>query len=128
MSNYLILPLISLIIFPIVTITMMVKANQPRNIKWIIPAAFCLAFLAFSIVAISTEGPLGFWANHTQDYWGNQVWLDLLLALGVSWCLLVPKAKELGMKLPLWLLFIACSGSIGMLAMFSRSLYLQNKE
>ena len=101
MSNYLILPLISLLIFPIVTITMMIKTNQSQNIRWIIPATFFVAFLAFSVVAVAAEGPLGFWENHTQDYWGNQVWLDLLLALGVSWCLLVPKAKELGMKLPL---------------------------
>lgn len=128
MSNFLTLPLISLVIFPIVTITVMIKTNQSRNIRWIVPAAFCVAFLVFTVVTVAAEGLLGFWSNHTQDYWGNQVWLDLLLALGISWCLIAPKAKELGMKLPVWLLLIACSGSIGMLAMFSRSLYLQDRE
>ena len=128
MSNFLILPIASLIIFPIVTITVLIKGNDNKNIRWIIPAIFGFAFFAFSLVPVIREGPLGFWANHTQDFWGNQVWLDLLLALGVAWCLLAPKAKSLGMKLPFWLLFISCSGSIGLLAMFSRWLYLIDQD
>ncbi|WP_371398029.1 hypothetical protein [Fretibacter rubidus] len=127
MSNYLILPLVSLLIFPIVTVIMMIKGDQSRNIRWTIPAAFGVAFFAFSLLAVITEGPLGFWANHTQDFWGNQVWLDLLLAIGIAWCALVPKAKTMGMKLPFWLIFIMCSGSIGLLAMFSRWLYLSDQ-
>ena len=128
MSNYLILPLLSLPIFLITTVIVMMKNDTSRNIRWIIPASFGATFFIFSLFTVITEGPLGFWANHTMNFWGNQVWLDLLLAIGIAWCALVPRAKTMGMKLPLWLVFIMCSGSIGLLAMFSRWLYLSDQD
>jgi len=128
MTNFQLIPLAAAAAFPIVTIYVLINGRDGKTIRWVIPALFGLLFFFFSVVTIEREGLLGFWPNHSQGFWGNQVWVDLLLALGIAWCLIVPKAKSLGMKLPLWLLFISCSGSIGLLAMFSRFLYLSDKS
>ena len=92
---------------------------------WLLPAALSLAFLLFSFQAIVSEGLLGFWTEHTRNLWGNQIWLDLLLAVGIGWFLVVPQAKAQGMRLLPWLLLIVCTGCIGFLAMIARMLYLQ---
>jgi len=60
--------------------------------------------------------------------WGNQVWFDLLMALTMAWFLIVSRAKAVDMNLPLWLLFILSTGSIGFSAMLARMLFLQHKK
>ncbi len=105
-----------------------VAAKDDRHIPkmWLLPAALSLLFLLFSIQAIMTEGLFGFWAEHTtRNLWGNQIWLDLLLALGIGWCLIVPQAQAIGMRPIPWFILIVCTGSIGCLAMMARLLYLR---
>jgi len=121
------MPLISAGLFILVTVTILSKNTPPKPSAWHFPALVCFIFTAFSLWTIAAEGPLGFWPNHIQNLWGNQVWFDLLIAIGIGFYLLAPKAKELGMRLPLWLLFICSTGCIGLLAMLSRYLYLQEK-
>lgn len=70
---------------------------------------------------------LGFWTEHTRNLWGNQIWFDLLLATGIGWFLVMPEAKSLGIRPLPWLLLIACTGSIGFLAMIARLLYLRER-
>lgn len=94
--------------------------------KW--PAGLSLAFLAWSLGAAWMEGPLGFWPEHTRHAWGNQIWFDLLLAAGVALAFLVPQARSLGMRPLPWVLAVACTGSIGLLAMTARVLYLKEKQ
>lgn len=122
-----IMPLISAGLFVIITIAIIGKSGTSREKAWVFPAVLSALFAGFSIWAVLAEGPLGFWPNHIQNLWGNQVWFDLLIAIGIGFYLLAPKAKTLGMRLPIWLLFICCSGCIGLLAMLSRYLYLQEK-
>jgi hypothetical protein len=93
--------------------------------SWLLPTALSLVFLLFSLQAIISEGWLGFWTEHTRNLWGNQIWFDLLLAMGIGWFLVVPQAKAQGMRLFPWLMLIICTGSIGFLAMIARMLYLQ---
>jgi hypothetical protein len=93
---------------------------------WLFPAALSLLFLLFSLQTIMTEGLFGFWIEHTtRNLWGNQIWFDLLLAIGIGWFFVVPQAKALGMRPLPWLVLIVCTGSIGFLAMIARLLYLQ---
>jgi hypothetical protein len=92
---------------------------------WPLPAVLSLLFLLFSIQAIMHEGVFGFWTEHTRNFWGNQIWLDLLLAAGIGWFLVVPQAKALGMRSLPWFALIVGTGSIGFLAMMARLLYLQ---
>jgi hypothetical protein len=93
----------------------------------LLPAAASLCFLLFSLHAISAEGMLGFWPEHTRNLWGNQIWIDLLLAVGIGWFLIVPQAKALGMRPLPWLVLVACTGCIGFLAMTARLLYLRDR-
>jgi hypothetical protein len=92
---------------------------------WVFPAAVSGVFLAFSIYAVVSEGPLGFWAEHVRNFWGNQIWFDLLIAASIGWYFMVPKAKEQGMNVLLWMVLIVSSGSIGLTAMLARLLYLR---
>ena len=69
------LALIGLVIFVVIH----ARANEYTSPNaWKLPALMSAAFLAFSVVAVFKEGPVGFWYNHTQNLWGNQVWFDLL--------------------------------------------------
>ena len=106
---------------------MMRDSTENQN-TWLFPAILSVLFAAFSIFVVVRAGLFGFWANHVTGYWGNQIWIDLLLALGMVWALTLPRARAVGMKMPAWLLFIVCSGSIGALAMVARLLFLESRR
>ncbi|MCI5044499.1 MAG: hypothetical protein MRY72_07345 [Aquisalinus sp.] len=111
-------------------ISMVVIALQAENKKtgnWMIPAALSLVFFLYSAITVVQEGLTGFWTEHISDMWGTQIWLDLLLAVGIGFFLLAPQAKTVGMRLFPWLIFIVCTGCIGLLAMLARFLYLKEK-
>lgn len=95
---------------------------------WRVPATLGLAFLAWSVAAAAIEGPTGFWPEHTRNLWGNQIWFDLLLAAGTAFCLLLPRARAVGMNPWPWLALVACTGSIGLLAALSRLLWLEARR
>lgn len=107
-------------------------AAQPVGTRlknaWIFSALLCCLFVAWSLLAMINEGPLGFWVEHKRNLWGNQIFFDLLLAAGTAWTLIMPRAKALGMNVTLWLIFILCTGSIGLLAMLSRLLFLEEQR
>lgn len=96
--------------------------------SWIIPATLSMVFLAFTIYSVVSEGISGPLAEHVRNAWGNQIWLDLLLAIGIAWFLILPESKARGMRPWLWLALIVCTGCIGFLAMLSRLLYLRGRE
>ena len=121
------LPLLAAACYFFFSIYVVVQKGRKEVSKkhlWLFPAALSLCFLAFSLRAVFNEGVFGFWPEHTRNIWGNQIWFDLLLAVGVGWCFAVPKARALGMRLWPWWLFILCTGSIGLLAMVARIFYL----
>lgn len=99
----------------------------PRE-AWRVPAGLSLLFLLWSLAAAIVEGPLGFWPEHVRNMWGNQIWFDLLLAAGVAYALLLPRARAVGMQPWLWLVLVVCSGSIGLLAAVARLLYLESRR
>ena len=120
------LPTIAAVLFLLFTIYIPAKDERRMNNSWIFPATLSLLFLLFSLKAIASEGLSGVWFEHTRDLWGNQIWFDLLLGIGIGWYLIVPQAKSLGMRLYLWLALIVCTGCIGFLAMIARLLYLRD--
>lgn len=95
---------------------------------WWIPAALSAAFAVFSLLTVATEGPLGFWAEHTRNAWGNQIWFDLLLAAAIAWVFIAPRARAQGMHLWPWLAAVVCTGSIGLCAMAARCLFLESRS
>ena len=60
--------------------------------------------------------------------WGNQIWFDLLLAVGIGWFLIVPQAKAQGMRLLPWGIIVLSTGCIGFTAMVARMLYLRERS
>jgi hypothetical protein len=96
--------------------------------KWQIAALFAVGFLAYSLVPIVQEGPVGFVASHTANHWGVQVWLDLVLALCLALFLAAPRARQAGMNPVPWLVLVLCSGSIGLLAFLARLFWLEERN
>lgn len=127
-SLYAELPIVAILLFIGVTLTLAAKPASKRGGSWLVPAAFAAAFLGWSLYTVATEGPVGFWPNHTANAWGNQVWFDLLLAIGTAWALLLPRARAVGMRPLPWLVLIVCSGSIGLLVMVARCKMLESKR
>ena len=112
----------------VANVLVMAKPGTVMKGRWVVPAVISLAFFIFSAVTIVTEGPTGFVTEHTHGFWGNQVWFDLLLAASAMWFLVVPRAREVGMMLPFWLVLIVATGSIGVMAMLSRLMFLQDRR
>jgi len=101
--------------------------SGPLRPVWQVPAVLSAAFLIWTVITIALEGVVAVWQNHTQNFWGNQVWFDLLLAVAIGWTLILPRARAQGMRLGPWLLFICITASIGTLAMLARLIYLEER-
>jgi len=88
-------------------------------------AALAGGFAAFTAVTIFADGVMPLIANHTTNLWGVQVWWDLLISVTIALFLIAPRARAAGMNLPLWVLFVATTASIGLLAMCARLFWLE---
>lgn len=93
----------------------------------ILAAALSAGFAAYTIGTIMTEGVSLVWTNHTTNMWGVQVWWDLLICVVVALFFVAPRARKVGMNLPLWTFFVAATASIGLLAMVSRLFWLERR-
>lgn len=120
------LPLVAGVALLIFMATLSRRSGTGRSV-WMVPAVLSALFLTWSLATVILEGPLGFWTEHTRNMWGNQIWFDLLLAVGVSWLLIVPRARAVKMNLLPWMALILVTGSIGLLAMTSRLLFLEER-
>jgi hypothetical protein len=103
------------------------KENKEEP-SWKVPAIMCIGFWGFTILTVAEEGILGVVPNHNTNLWGNQVWFDLLFSVGLFWGGLSKRAKKLGMPLLPWFTYVVCTASIGGLHMYSRILYLEEKQ
>jgi hypothetical protein len=103
-------------------------ADARMKSAWVFPALLCILFLGWSLYASLSEGPTGFWPEHIRNLWGNQIWFDLLLAVGIGFALILPRAKAQSMRVFPWLVFILLTGCIGFSAMFARLLFLEEKS
>ena len=127
-SLFAVLPAIAIALFIVAALALLLRQDKAQPGNWLVPAGLAALFLGWSLYAVSAEGPFGFWANHTRTAWGNQVWFDLLLAIGCAWALLLPRARAVGMRPVPWLVLILCTGSIGLLAMLARCLFLEHRQ
>lgn len=94
-----------------------------RPARWSVPAVLAATFAGWSTYAVLDGGPLGFWAEHHGNPWRTQIWMDLLLAVGVAWYLLQPRLRALGVAPLPWLALVVATGSIGLLAVLARVLH-----
>lgn len=100
---------------------------RPPHDNAVVATAALAGFTIFSVVTIAREGPTAFIANHTTNLWGVQVWYDLVIALTVALTFVAPRARAAGMNVPLYVIAIALSGSIGLLAMVARLFWLERR-
>ena len=104
-----------------------VLTNREATGSALLAAVLSAAFFGYTAITIFKEGVVLVWTNHTTNLWGVQVWWDLLFALGIACFFVVPRARAQGMAVPLWLLFVAATASIGLLAMVARLFWLERR-
>jgi hypothetical protein len=122
------IPLLALAAFLLATVWISALPSTAATVShrpaWMIPAALMVAFAVLTLIAVVDEGPFGFWDNHIHNFWGNQVWVDLLMALGIGWYLIRPRMLAHHMSPWPWLALLCGTGSIGLVALLARVLYL----
>lgn len=127
MENTTLLPIAAAVLFVAYGLYISLRKTSENKPKWQIPAILSVAFLLFSLYTITMEGAMGFAIEHTRNLWGNQITFDLLLAVGGALYFAIPRAKALGMQPLLWLALVVSTGSIGLLAMLARIVYLETR-
>lgn len=90
-------------------------------------ALLAAGFWAFTLVTATREGVLGFIPNHVQNLWGTQVWYDLVICVTVALVFIVPRARAVGMNIPLWVTACGLSASLALLPMVARLFWLENR-
>ncbi len=123
-SLYQTLPFVAVVL----AVLAMITAGLRPLKNWLVPALVCVLFAGWSLYTIAVEGPMGFWAVHSLNAWGNQVLFDLLIAISIGWVLILPRARAAGMPIWPWLALILCTGCVGLSAMLARCLYLENRQ
>ncbi len=100
-----------------------------RRVQESAPLAALLAagFIAFTAVPMAREGYFGFIPNHTQDLWGTQVWYDLVIVVVIALVFIIPRARAVGMNIPLWVLAVALTASVSLLPMVARLFWLEKR-
>ena len=91
----------------------------------LIAGVLCAVFTAFTLIQIGQEGLITFWTNHTANLTGVQVWWDLLMATVIAFIFIAPRARAVGMNVPLWGVFVVSTASVGLLAMVARLFWLE---
>ncbi|QFT78294.1 hypothetical protein [Erythrobacter sp. THAF29] len=103
-----------------------ILAAKPTSGNATLAAMLAGGFGAYTAIQIAQEGVMMFWTNHTVNLTGIQVWWDLVMCVIVALFFIAPRARKVGMNVPLWALFAACTASIGLLAMCARLFWLEN--
>ena len=123
--------LIGLAGFAVAAVAMLLVAQTKERVSWpawLVPAVVVVPFAGWTGLAIAEEGLFGFWPMLTGSYWGLQVWLDRLISVTVAFYLLQNRARAAGMPSEVWVLVVIFTGSIGLLAMLARTVYLERKK
>lgn len=87
-----------------------------------------LAFGLFTVFTIAREGLVQVISNHSLNFWGTQVWYDLIIAVSIALFFIAPRARAVGMNIWPWAVFVALTASIGLLAMIARLFWLEQQS
>lgn len=94
---------------------------------WLVPAIVVVPLAACTGWAIGEQGLFGVWPLATGSPWGLQLWFDRLMAVTAGFFLLQNRARQAGMKSEVWVLAVIVTGSIGLLLMLARTVYLERR-
>ena len=87
-----------------------------------------IGFTGFTLLTLWQEGLTMFWINHTSSLSGVQVWFDLLISVALSFALIAPSARAVGMPLLPWALAVLATASVALLPMIARTLWLETRR
>jgi len=116
--------------FAVAAVAMLLVTQTKERLSWpawLVPAVVVVPFAAWTGLAIAEAGLFGFWPMLTTSPWGLQVWFDRLLSVTAGFFLIQSRAREAGMKSEVWVLVVIVTGSIGLLAMLARTVYLERR-
>lgn len=100
---------------------------KPTTGNAMIAAVLCAVFSVYTAIQITSEGVMMFFTNHTGNLTGIQVWWDLVMCVIIALFFIAPRARTVGMNVPLWALFVGSTASIGLLAMVARMFWLEQQ-
>lgn len=92
---------------------------------WILPAVASLAFSIFTAFVVWRDGFAPLWQVHLVTGWGQQIGLDLVLAILVGLNLLAPRARRAGVPFVPWCVATILLGSIGLLGLCAHVLHAE---
>lgn len=95
---------------------------------WLIPLGVLIPFALWSALTVTGHGLFGFWPLLMHSDWGLQVWFDRLISVTAAFFLLQNRARAVGMKSEGWVLAVIFTGSIGLLSMLARTVYLERRR
>ena len=105
-----------------------IATNRAEVGSPLIAGALSVAFGLFTLFTIMREGLEQVVFNHNINFWGTQVWYDLLMAVTVALFFVVPRARAAGMSIVPWVVFVALTASVGLLAMVARLFWLERQS
>jgi hypothetical protein len=120
-----ILPPLSYAAVAVIILMVALGRGASPAMRWGLPAAAGALLLIFSLWTVAEEGMIQFWINHTTTLAGVQVWFDLVIAVAISFVLIAPRARAVGMPLLPWALAIIATASIALLPMLARLFWLE---
>ncbi|MCK0166072.1 hypothetical protein MWU52_00755 [Jannaschia sp. S6380] len=115
--------LAALVLFPVALLAA-VGGRIPAGLA----SGAAAVFAGFTLWPLIASGPLGLWSAVTAGAWGPQVLIDLGLALSVAVFLAAPRARAAGLRIAPWVVFTACTGSIGLLAFLARIIWRERQH
>lgn len=112
-------------VLAIVVAVITIATARDRTGSAVLAAALSAGFAGLTAVTIWSEGVWLVVENHTLNLWGVQVWYDLLFSVGIALFFVLPRARAAGMNVLPWIVFVALTASIGLLAMVARLFWLE---
>jgi hypothetical protein len=116
--------------FAVAVATMLLVTQTKERVSWpawLVPAVVIIPFTAWTVLAITKEGFIGFWPVLMNSYWGVQIWFDRLISVTAAFFLLQNRARAVGMKSEVWVIIVIFTGSIGLLLMLAQTIFLERK-
>lgn len=117
--------------FVIAAIAMLLVTQTKERVDWpawLVPAVFGVLIAGWSGYAIYAEGLFGLWAVLDDSAWGLQIWNDRLMSTTAAFFLLQNRARAAGMKSEGWVISVIFTGSVGLLLMLARTVYLERQN
>jgi predicted transporter len=117
--------------FALAAILMLLVTQTKRRVPqatWLIPTVALVSLAALIGFAILQQEQSNFWPLVTGSSVGLIVWIDRLMAVTVAFFLLQNRARAVNMKSEAWVLGAIFTGSLGLLMMLARTLYLERKQ